>query len=382
MKYTKVSSAHTPSPMCPLGFENEELYETMTDIITSHRDGKLNKINDIFHSAHTIHLFSTQLINRIMSEIPTLFNSNTTSEYCVVETPKIKTYLNHSPTTDYKKRLEWACEHLQKRFFSNNKLPFTMIRVIELAYHPFTYFKSHEFPKFVRSLEKCLYVTISLQQPKNMYSSMQQQQQKQQQQNISSKSKQIDSLENYVGQKRKRTDDESEESGENVKKQSLERENNIDEQERIGTPATPPRSITPSLQKIPWISPNQVQKAGPFLKELESIMAINFGYDEDDDDDDDDDDDEEVDEEEEQDEENDYEYENDNSQVSTTKKQHEKKFKSDSLEMKLKRDIKSNGDVIVEEYEEMEFDEDWSPSSQEDENSEEHTSSSSEEEEH
>ncbi|KAL6940260.1 hypothetical protein ACO0QE_004158 [Hanseniaspora vineae] len=221
-----------------------------------------------------------------------------------------------------------------------------------------------------------------MEQPTNLLA-----QKQQQQQSIDSNAKQIEKFESGPSElKRKRSDNENDEGRKSVKKQNSQRENNkTGEQYSVSTPATPSRSITPSLQKISWISPNQVQKAGPFLKELESIMAINFGYDEDEDEDEDDED-EDDDEEDEEDEDEEVEEEN-NGEVSLIKKQLQKKFKSNSIEMKLRKDIKSSGDMIVEEYEEMEFDEDWSPLSQEegeeegkDEGSEDDTSSSAEEE--
>lgn len=60
-------------------------------------------------------------------------------------------------------RLNWLGKFLNDNFLQNHTFPFTILRICELCYDPFKYYKINELEKFVNALEKCCMVTSSWQ---------------------------------------------------------------------------------------------------------------------------------------------------------------------------------------------------------------------------
>ncbi|GAX69515.1 regulatory subunit of protein phosphatase PP4 [Saccharomyces cerevisiae] len=52
-------------------------------------------------------------------------------------------------------RLNWLGKFLNDNFLQNHTFPFTILRICELCYDPFKYYKINELEKFVNALEKC-----------------------------------------------------------------------------------------------------------------------------------------------------------------------------------------------------------------------------------
>ncbi|CAI7039045.1 BBT_collapsed_G0001650.mRNA.1.CDS.1 [Saccharomyces cerevisiae] len=129
-------------------------------------------------------------------------------------------------------RLNWLGKFLNDNFLQNHTFPFTILRICELCYDPFKYYKINELEKFVNALEKCCMVTSSWQ----------------------------------VFDK---THDEKQEDD---KEKDI---NFIKNQEDV------------SLMKIPWMTENNTRELAPFIREIDSIMSVNLGYDDEDEEDED-----------------------------------------------------------------------------------------------
>ncbi|EHN03757.1 Psy4p [Saccharomyces cerevisiae x Saccharomyces kudriavzevii VIN7] len=135
-------------------------------------------------------------------------------------------------------RLNCLGKFLNDNFLQKGIFPFTILRICELCYDPFKYYKINELEKFVNALEKCCLVTSSWQE-----------------------------LE--------KTDDNKKEenNGKDI--------NSIKNQEDV------------SLMKIPWITEESTSELNPFIREIDSIMSVNLGYDDEEEEDEDNDDGEE-----------------------------------------------------------------------------------------
>ncbi|CCC68050.1 hypothetical protein NCAS_0A14920 [Naumovozyma castellii] len=126
---------------------------------------------------------------------------------------------------------------LRDKFLETGNYPFTMQRICELCFDPFKYFKVNELGKFINALEKCCCV---------------------------------DSY--WV------LDKEKGESHSDVEMMDVGGANNDNDDDDV------------SLSRIPWIDKKTEMGLPTFIKEIDTIMNANMGYDDDDDDDDDDED--------------------------------------------------------------------------------------------
>ena len=129
-------------------------------------------------------------------------------------------------------RLNCLGKFLDDNFLQKHIFPFTILRICELCYDPFKYYKINELEKFVNALEKCCLVTSSWQE-----------------------------LE--------RTDFMN---GEDSKENDIHM---IKNQEDV------------SLMKISWMTEDSTNELAPFIKEIDSIMNVNLGYEDEDDEDED-----------------------------------------------------------------------------------------------
>lgn len=129
-------------------------------------------------------------------------------------------------------RLNWLGKFLNVNFLQNHTFPFTILRICELCYDPFKYYKINELEKFVNALEKCCMVTSSWQV-----------------------------FDKTHGEKQ-----------EDDKEKDI---NFIKNQEDV------------SLMKIPWMTENNTRELAPFIREIDSIMSVNLGYDDEDEEDED-----------------------------------------------------------------------------------------------
>lgn len=129
-------------------------------------------------------------------------------------------------------RLNWLGKFLNDNFLQNHTFPFTILRICELCYDPFKYYKINELEKFVNALEKCCMVTSSWQV-----------------------------FDKTHGEKQ-----------EDDKEKDI---NFIKNQEDV------------SLMKIPWMTENNTRELAPFIREIDSIMSVNLGYDDEDEEDED-----------------------------------------------------------------------------------------------
>lgn len=129
-------------------------------------------------------------------------------------------------------RLNWLGKFLNVNFLQNHTFPFTILRICELCYDPFKYYKINELEKFVNALEKCCMVTSSWQVFDKTHGEKQE----------DDKEKDISFIKN---------------------------------QEDV------------SLMKIPWMTENNTRALAPFIREIDSIMSVNLGYDDEDEEDED-----------------------------------------------------------------------------------------------
>ena len=113
-------------------------------------------------------------------------------------------------------------EHIRHNFLANNLYPFTILRICELCYDPFKYYKIHELPKFVRALSKCCFVTSCWE---------------------------------------------------------LQEDNNTEKVENDDLTDINICNNDVSLSKIPWVNQKTEKDIIPFVKEIDTIMSANFGYD-------------------------------------------------------------------------------------------------------
>ncbi|EJS44635.1 YBL046W [Saccharomyces arboricola H-6] len=135
-------------------------------------------------------------------------------------------------------RLNCLGKFLNDNFLQQHVFPFTILRICELCYDPFKYYKINELEKFVNALEKCCLVTSSWQEHENTGG-------------------------------RKENDDNEDDI------------NLIKNQEDV------------SLMKVPWMNKDSSSELTPFIREIDSIMSVNLGYDDEEEDDEDNEDGEE-----------------------------------------------------------------------------------------
>lgn len=70
----------------------------------------------------------------------------------------IPTQVFTSPPQEEVVQLQQLCEILKQRFFDEGKIPFTMRRICELIYKPLFYYQPNELNKFNHAMEKCVNV--------------------------------------------------------------------------------------------------------------------------------------------------------------------------------------------------------------------------------
>lgn len=118
-------------------------------------------------------------------------------------------------TKELTERFKKLGQYLDINFAKKNKYPFTIQRICELCYHPLKYYKVNELPKFLNALERCCLVTSKW--------------------DFESNSKNVKSTE----------------------------QNDSDV----------------SLSKIKWLDEKEDKELMSFIKEIEGIITVNFGYD-------------------------------------------------------------------------------------------------------
>lgn len=126
-----------------------------------------------------------------------------------------------------KDRLMEIGDHLKTKFQAKGTYPFTILRICELCYDPLKYFRIYELEKFVDAIRSCCFVETCW-RPFEEFSS---------QRNCRNHS----ALANEGGQ-------------EDV-----------------------------SLTKIAWISEEVEKELVPFIKEIDNVMSVNFGFEDDED---------------------------------------------------------------------------------------------------
>lgn len=126
-----------------------------------------------------------------------------------------------------KYRLAEIREYLRKNFQAKGTFPFTILRICELCYDPLKYFKVFELEKFVNAISACCFVETSWKL-----------------------------FEELPGERSARAVINGESDQEDV-----------------------------SLTKIPWIDEETEKKLVPFIKEIDSVMSVNFGFEDDDEED-------------------------------------------------------------------------------------------------
>lgn len=140
------------------------------------------------------------------------------------------------PSEEYQRLKDILVEigdHLKKTFQEKGTYPFTILRICELCYDPLKYFRVYELEKFVNAIRACCLVETSW----NLF-------------------------EDCPSQRGARNNNSTLANGDS-------------DQEDV------------SLTKIPWISEQDEKSLVPFIKEIEGVMSVNFGFEDDDDDDDD-----------------------------------------------------------------------------------------------
>ncbi|AAS50918.2 ABR147Cp [Eremothecium gossypii ATCC 10895] len=120
-------------------------------------------------------------------------------------------------------RLGAIVAYIDENFAAQNVLPFTIQRICELCYHPLHYFRVGELRKFVNALEKVCYVRSSWS------------------------------------------------AGYGAVPSPAE-----------GTP-TREASVDVSMSKIPWLPDDGGRDLRQFIEKIESIVSVNFGYEDDED---------------------------------------------------------------------------------------------------
>lgn len=128
---------------------------------------------------------------------------------------------------ELKKQLSRLAAHLVSNFSEHGQYPFTMRRICELCYDPLKYYKVTEPSKFVSAMNSCCMVSS----PWGSYTNKQEE-------------KDINRVES----------------------------NNLNglDQEDV------------SLTKIPWVDESTEDSLAPLITQIDSIMSVNFGFDEDD----------------------------------------------------------------------------------------------------
>ncbi|KAH3902500.1 uncharacterized protein SCODWIG_02896 [Saccharomycodes ludwigii] len=217
--------------MNPLGIESKELYESLTTIVIDHN------LNDILlHPSETLQKkFNDDLLQHLTITIPLKIFSETdveTINICQERLIKIANYLN-------------------EKFLINFQYPFTILRICELAYHPLQYFHIIELAKFVNALEDVCIVNI----PWKPISLL--------------KSGNIDIT---------KSTDVSFDNENNFKKRRISRYTKRESAIGNKNDITGPESINPSLEKITWLNQDILHSihATNFLKDIESIVSVNF----------------------------------------------------------------------------------------------------------
>lgn len=137
----------------------------------------------------------------------------------------------HTRQLDDLKRIS---THLTINFKDKSQLPFTIVRICELCFDPFHYFKTYELDKFVNALQKCCLVRGAW--------------------------------------RRYELKDVRELSNSQSDKEHIDCDQN-----------------DVALSKIPWLDEKMVSELTPFIKEIDTIMSVNLSFEDDEMDDDDDD---------------------------------------------------------------------------------------------
>lgn len=138
--------------------------------------------------------------------------------------------LNKEQFGTMKTKLSELGVYLTKNFVEKGKYPFTIRRICELCYDPFKYYKVHELKKFVSAIKKCCLVTTCWD-----FCAEAEEHETGRSENASAR--------NY--------------NGEEV-----------------------------SLTRIPWIDEATEKVLVPFMKEIDNVMNVNFGFEDEEDDED------------------------------------------------------------------------------------------------
>lgn len=202
------------------GIKSEKLYDFLQTLSTCKTDAVKN-FCDI-----TPHELLPLLLEHLLITIPNeLFLKNSAND---------------------QQRLETINQWMTENFVKMNLFPFTILRICQLCYDPFKYFKINELTKFVNALEKCCVVTSPLD-----------------------------------------TKDDTDPEVKNIEKNQKTCLGPTDVDENVEG-----NDDDVSLVKIPWLDEVKPDPDFPqFLKDIDNIMSVNFGYDEGEDDEDEDDED-------------------------------------------------------------------------------------------
>ncbi|CCD26948.1 Psy4p NDAI_0J00560 [Naumovozyma dairenensis CBS 421] len=199
-----------------MGIKSRRLYEYLNDILITKKVKLSNSSNEPIPFDLLINDFIPHMIDVTPNE--SFINSNEENIESI-------------------RRLKEMGENLIDKFFNNEKLPFTIMRIFELCFDPFKYFKVNELVKYVNALEKCCYVDSCL--------------------TLASSSS-----------------------------SSTNTEERRDEEESNGN--TIGEDGDASLVKIPWITEKDMGQLLPIVKEIDVIMNVEFDDDDEDDDEEDD----------------------------------------------------------------------------------------------
>lgn len=157
--------------------------------------------------------------------------------------------------TQDQERLQVINTWMTEKFLKLDLFPFTILRICQLCYDPFKYFKINELTKFVNAIEKCCVVTSAL--------------------DIN------DDKDPEV-----KNNDKSQKSGH---KYNSTKANNTADDNNVSMTDSGNNDEDVSLVKIPWIDEVESDPEFPqFLKDIDSIMSVNFGYNDGEDDEDED----------------------------------------------------------------------------------------------
>lgn len=137
---------------------------------------------------------------------------------------------------EYQLKINKLGQLLENNFLSKGTLPFTIVRICELCFDPFKYFKVYDFKKFVNSIERCCMVR--------------------------SKWEPFEEIDN-----------------------GFTNCNKTNQRSKGGKKL----NTDVSLVKIPWMDDKKVKNIAPLVKELDSIISNTFGYDDEDEDEDEED---------------------------------------------------------------------------------------------